>query len=248
MKKTYDLIFGLGPACSCSQTLRKARLQLLSFPFDWFGYTTNELTLHPGDMPRKVDDICARFDRWFEREDFEYVFRKVDGQSIPHNRRTTGICPHDFHSAEELERNFEKVKTKYGRRIERLLDLLDHAKEVLVVRLDAPPGEPPTPDDDCRYVRRKMTETFAGVHFDIVHFRCEKNRSFKDRTDREIEPGFREIAFDYHDYTPGKPFYEVKLAETAAALKEVAAVRDYRTPEERRRGRWAAVRKFLHLG
>ena len=33
--KTYDFIFGLGNACSCTQTLREADLQVLSFPFDW---------------------------------------------------------------------------------------------------------------------------------------------------------------------------------------------------------------------
>jgi len=247
MKKTYDLVFGLGPACSCSQTLRRAGLELLSLPFDWVGYTTDAMILYPGDMPRKVNDICARFDRWFEREDFEYAFRKADGQSIPHNRRTTGIYPHDFHSADELERNFDRVRTKYARRVARFLALLEKSKNVLIVRLDAPPGTPPTPDDDCRYVRRKMAETFKGTNFDIVHFRCEKGRSFADRIDREIEPGFREIAFDYHDYTPGKPFYEVKLDETAAAICRHAAVRDYRTSVERSRGHWNGLLKFLHL-
>ena len=92
-----------------------------------------------------------------------------------------------------------------------------------------------------------MAETFAGTNFDLVHFRCAKGRTFEDRTDREIEPGFREIAFDYHDYTPGKPTYEVKLGEAARALWIHAAVRDYRTPAERAHGRWQAFRKFLHL-
>jgi len=246
MKKTYDFVFGLGPACSCSQTLRKAKLQLLSFPFDWTGYTRN-MILYPGDMPKKIDDICAGMEHWFEREDISYVFRKIDGQNIPYNKRTTGIFPHDFHSLEELDRNFDKVQTKYKRRIARLLELIRTSKDVLIVRLDAPPGEPPTPDEDCRYARRKMAATFAGTNFDIVHFRCEKGRSFEDRTDREIEPGFREIAFDYHDYAPGKPFYEVRLDLAAKALCQHYAVRDYRTSEERSRGRWQALRKLLHL-
>lgn len=246
MKKRYDLVLGLGPACSCSQTLRKARLQLLSFPFDWTSYLRN-LIQYPGDIPRKVDDICAGMAHWFEREDIAYVHREADGQDIPYNRRTTAFFPHDFHSPEELEKNFDKVKAKYARRISRMLELIRQAKDVLIVRLDAPPGEPPTPDDDCRYARRKMAETFGGTNFDFVHFRCEKGRTFKDRTDREIEPGFREIAFDYHDYTPGKPTYEVRLGLAAKALRLHAEVRDYRTPDERAHGRWQAVRKFLHL-
>jgi len=248
MKKTYDLVFGLGPACSCSQTLRKAGLELMSLPFDWVGYTTDRLILYPGDMPRKIDDLCARFDRWFEREDFEFAIREADGLGVPHNRRTTGIYPHDFHSAEELERDFGKVRAKYQRRIARLLALLEQAKDVLIVRLDAPPGTPPTPDDDCRYVRRRMAETFEGTNFDVIHFRCEKDRTYEERIDRELEPGLREIAFDYHDYTPGKPFYEVRLDQTARAISRHAAVRDYRTPAERAQGRWRTLLKRLHLG
>lgn len=244
--KRYDLIFGLGPACSCSQTLRKAKLQLLSFPFDWIIYLRN-MVLHPMDVSDKVGHLCARMEYWFEREDFVRAHRKQDGLDIVYNRRTTAFYPHDFHSAEELERDFDKVKAKYERRIARLMELIRQSKDVLMVRLDAPPGEPPTPDDDCRHARRKMAETFMGTNFDLVHFRCEKGRSFADRTDREIEPGFREIAFDYHDYTPGKPTYEVRLDLAAKALCQHYAVRDYRTPEERSRGRWQAIRKFLHL-
>ena len=247
MKKTYDFVFGLGVGCSCSQTLRKAGLQFLSLPFDWTGYTKN-LQLYPGDMPLKVRDICAGMPDWFRREDISYVHRDIDNQDIPFNHRTTAFFPHDFHSPKELEENFTAVQAKYQRRIDRFLAMIERSRDLLIVRLEVPPGTPPTTDDDLRLSRRMFAERFPGKRFDLVHIRMEKGLPFRRRRVAEIEPGFTEIAFDYHDYTPGKPFYEVKLAETAAALKEVAAVRDYRTPEERRRGRWAAVRKFLHLG
>lgn len=31
----YDLVFGIGGACSCSQILRKCCLQFNSYPYDW---------------------------------------------------------------------------------------------------------------------------------------------------------------------------------------------------------------------
>ena len=36
--KRYDICFGIGEACVCSQVLRKAGLQKLSYPFDWVRY------------------------------------------------------------------------------------------------------------------------------------------------------------------------------------------------------------------
>jgi len=246
MKKTYDFIFGLGPGCSCSQVLRKADLQFLSLPFDWTGYTKN-YQLYPGDMPLKVRDICANMKDWFRREDISYVHRDIDNQDIPYNHRTTAFFPHDFHSPKELEENFDAVQTKYQRRIDRFLAMIEKSRDLLVVRLDVPPGTPPTSDDDLHASRRMFAERYPDKKFDLVHLKMEQGLPFRQRRVVEVEPGFTEITFDYHDYTPGKPFYEVKLGEAAAALKAIAAVRDYRTPEERRRGRWAAVLKFLRL-
>jgi len=38
----YDLAFSLGQACACSTTLRAARLQFASFPFDWLSNASLE--------------------------------------------------------------------------------------------------------------------------------------------------------------------------------------------------------------
>lgn len=35
MKKTYDLILSIGSKCKISYNLRRRKLQLESFPFDW---------------------------------------------------------------------------------------------------------------------------------------------------------------------------------------------------------------------
>ena len=34
-KRSYDLIFGIGEACSCTQSLRDSGLQIFSYPLDW---------------------------------------------------------------------------------------------------------------------------------------------------------------------------------------------------------------------
>ena len=50
--KKYDLIFSIGEACSCTEMLRKCRLQFYSYPFDWlFGSTfLNRIKMLCDDM------------------------------------------------------------------------------------------------------------------------------------------------------------------------------------------------------
>ena len=62
-KWEYDLAFSVGQACACSLTLRTARLQFASFPFDWLASST---------LTRRIDLLVRRFDHWLEKEDFIY--------------------------------------------------------------------------------------------------------------------------------------------------------------------------------
>ena len=57
-KKRYDLILGLGSVCSCTQTLRQAGLQHLTFPFDWITSYTKHYDV---DVSRRTDQICNEF-------------------------------------------------------------------------------------------------------------------------------------------------------------------------------------------
>ena len=60
MKKQYDLIFGIGEACLCSQALRNDNLQVFSYPFDWVYGTL----LH-----NRVEILTNRFKDFFNKED-----------------------------------------------------------------------------------------------------------------------------------------------------------------------------------
>ena len=57
-REHFDLIIGLGPACSCTMSLRRAGLQHLSFPYDWIGPKENsDEYLHDVRLDRRLVDV-----------------------------------------------------------------------------------------------------------------------------------------------------------------------------------------------
>ena len=81
----YDLIVPLGYACSCSQTLRRAGLQLASFPWDWVGVPP------PSERCRL---ICDGFKDWMNLEDLKWAGRNdTFGHEEVLNARTGLIIP-----------------------------------------------------------------------------------------------------------------------------------------------------------
>ena len=64
--KKYDFIFGIGRACACSQSLRKAGLQLLSLPWDWLATTP---TPDGPDLDMRLKIMESGFADWLREED-----------------------------------------------------------------------------------------------------------------------------------------------------------------------------------
>lgn len=233
--KKYDLIFGLGAACSCTQTLRKAGLQLLSFPCDWCGpedrYATGEPVLH--DLCIRAKQLCTSFAGCFDPEDFKSC--GVDPRNrflVYRNVKTGCLFNHDIPNGSDFSAAFAEMTAKYRRRTARILKILSTAKDVLIVRLDRPDQLTPTPLDDCRQARAILSERFPGVRFDLILFSFEKGRRFEDRLDEAIENGLRRVTFDYKDPDPDSPPFQPALALTAAVLRESYQVAEYRTREE----------------
>ena len=247
-QERYDLAFGFGIACSCSQSLRRAGLQYLSFPGDW----TSPVAIR--DLPRpnlviRVDWLCRGLDGFFRTEDFKLKERHPEkGRDHYDNLRTFYTFPHDFPAGCDLEATLQKVRDKYQRRYQRLLTLIRSSKQILVARIDLPDGSRPTSIDDCRYARKRLSETFPNAAFDFVLLQPEVGVPFADRRTSHPESWLTRIAFDYRSDNPKDEKRIPNLALTSAALKAVATVRDYRTRQERadfkarqRRKRWAKV-------
>lgn len=249
-KKTYDLVLPLGEACSCSATLREAGLQHLSFPFDWIAYADPDGERAKHDALYRARDIASRFHGWFHPEDFTPVSAtQGNGKDVYINRALDLVFNHDFPSGMEFSRAFELVSARYRKRCARLLQLLDAARRVLIVRMERPYDKilkpVPTLPDDSRELRRVLQSAFPNATFDVFVFRFERGRAEKDLVEEEIEPGLTQVTFDYHDYNPGLMEYAVRLKCTAAILSSRFAVVDYRTPEEIHAYRQRLRRKAL---
>ena len=160
MKMEYDLVFGFGPACSCSQTLRRAGLQLLSFPFDWIGPAV-KLPGRDEDVRHRTDLLASNFHDWLHQEDFEYQGDHTNGKAKYWNNRLQLVFLHDFPIGVPLSESFPDVTAKYAHRTERLLSLIHRSKRILVARLDRPDLDYRTPLDECRYARDTLSKAFA---------------------------------------------------------------------------------------
>ena len=250
-KKTYDLVLPLGEACSCTETLRAAGLQYLSFPFDWISYANPDGDRAKHDILYRARDIANRFCGWFRPEDFTLVSTtQGNGKDVYINQALDLVFNHDFPTGMEFHRAFELVNARYRKRGARLLQILDAAHRVLIVRMERPYDKllkpQPTLPEDSRELRRVLQAAFPNATFDVFVFRFERGRAEKDLVEEEIEPGLTQVTFDYHDYKPGLMEYAVCLKRTAAILSSRFAVVDYRTPEEIRAYRQRLRRKALN--
>ena len=228
--KQYDLAFSLGRACSCTETLRKAGLQYLSFPWDWIAIDAATVP----DIKFRADTLCeGSFHSWFTPEDLKFVAEYPWHSKTLYQSRKTGISyNHDFPKGISLSESFPAVKSKYERRLARLMKLISESKNILLVCIDPPNPKHPTPIEDCHYARNRLSERFPHAHFDFVLISYRKGVTFEERLTETPTDGFLHVTFDYKDYTPGKPSYAIVLDRTAAILRERFSVRDYRTKKE----------------
>lgn len=129
----YDLIFGLGEACSCTQALRKNGLQLASYPFDWLFGSTFE---------KRIDLLVSDFDGFLKQEELEYT-GTVNGLpkhlcDIYYNKANDITFNHDFPAGIPLAESFARVDEKYQRRSSRLLSQISASRRALAVWIETP--------------------------------------------------------------------------------------------------------------
>ena len=244
MRTGYDFIFSIGSACSCTEVLRAAGLQYASFPFDWI--TVRD---RPNDIRHKADAICAGFQDWFNREDFEYAGTKPwHLKDFYRNRRTSIVYHHDFPKGVPFETAYPTVRARYDRRISRLFRCIRSSKTVLLVRIDRPDQEYPATVEDCAYLRSRLSEKFPDVRFDLLFLSCELGRSCENRLETAVTDGFTHLVFDYKSRAPEAQPYTPDMPLLVEFFRSRFAVRDYRTAAEkkadRRRKRLARYRQF----
>ena len=226
LKKRFDLVFSLGSACSSTQTLRAAGLQLASFPLDW---------VSGGDIKSRARLLLGGFKDWMPKEE-EGWERKENPKACLHDtyrNRVTGLVhPHDFDQGRPFCETYPSVKAKYDRRVARLLGLLAKARRVLVVWVGDPRDEKAVTAVDVRDCLTSFRERYPGAEFRMLALDCRPGIPPSSPKTEEGDD-FRIVAFDYQLHSADAPVWAVDsdlLAPWFAGL----AVRDYRTVAERR--------------
>ena len=123
MKKTYDLILSIGSRCKISYNLRRRKLQLESFPFDWIYVPRISL----------VDELFAsNFQNFFLEENLRLRSKQPRFDEV--DDLATGMySAHDFATDKSIHECYQEVMQKYKRRILKLNSRISKAERILMV-------------------------------------------------------------------------------------------------------------------
>lgn len=109
LEKIYKNYISLGYFCEVAQDLEKLGLRDTSSPFDWgISY-----------FPNVIDAIDNQFDGFL---DYSNLSQNTLNRAHYHEEKYNFYFFHDFDKYKTLDKQYEKVKEKYWRRINRFLD------------------------------------------------------------------------------------------------------------------------------
>ena len=197
--KQYDLIFGIGGACSCTQILRKCRLQFYTYPFDW---------LFGADIVTRANIVADDFAHFIDREDLDDTGRNNGDANnlcqVYHNHRNDITFNHDFTCGKPLAETYGGVKEKYDRRIRRLMRQIESSENVLAVYLQIPNDPEEVPDAVLREAHAVLKARFPRQNVDLLYLFCQHGN--KNFSYRQLQEGLMRVEYDYDAYDANVPY------------------------------------------
>lgn len=198
--RQYNLIFGIGAACSCSETLRASGLQLFSYPLDWlYGATFSE----------RVAMVCNEFKDFINQEDL--VFKEIDhGKDAYTNQRTGITFNHDIPTGLPLKKAYKEVRRKYERRVSRLLRHIREAERVLVVYIEYPQQENKLQDSSLLVeAQKQLAQKFPKQQINLLYLQNNPNSDKDKISEIEINPYITKVIMNYGTIEEGQPIHAV---------------------------------------
>lgn len=230
MIKKYDLVFGIGSACLCSQLLRKLHLQFSSYPLDW---------LYGRGFSYRVELLVSEFRDFINQEDliFENTWNgdRKNPCDVYKNQRTGIVFNHDFPQGVPLEKSFDQVRQKYDRRIKRLIGKIKQSKQVLIVYTEVPGNTEDMAEQDLGACLQKIKDHFPDQEIDLLYISCCSTSS-----DERYGEHIRKLSFDYKNKN-AYPLHDARLLRKR--IKNDYVLR--RTFSERFRGGLFRLKKHL---
>ena len=190
-KTKYDLIFSIGAACSCTQVLRKCRVQFYSYPFDWI-------------VGCNIVDRCKmlvnNLERFIDKKDLEFSHKVESTQCNAYKNTYNDILfNHDFKIDETLDEGYERVRSKYQRRLERLYSQIEQSNKILVVYIQLPNQDEVLSENALIETHNVLKEKF-GDKINLLYLHNTENIKLEDRKSIKINQNIEKVTFDYNAY------------------------------------------------
>lgn len=213
---SYDFVFSLGAACSCTESLRRNFLQRNSYPLDW---------LYGSDLAGRINFLLSDFDGFLEQADLHFLNATNKDKrhlcDIYKNERTGIVFNHDFPAGIPLEKSFAKVKQKYERRIERLYANIKSSQKILMVFIETPCNVDKLSDDSVllkQYAR--LEEKFPNNDIDLLYFINDPSLKPLEYTVKDCTINIAKVTGNYKsqkqgdfDYAINKKFFKKFFAK-----------------------------------
>ena len=203
--QNYDLIFSLGEACSCSQSLRNSKLQVYSYPFDW---------LFGADFETRINILTSKFSHFIDKEDLENFYSERSIKCTAYkNKQNNLVFNHDFLENIDFNTMYEDVKEKYARRILRLLSKIENANNILLVYTETPNNENKLIDNNILITAlNKVSSSFGeNKNFKLLYFSNSLDFEYLKYQEDIISDNIIKIIGNYKSVNPQEPDYQVNF-------------------------------------
>ncbi len=195
--QTYDFIFSLGAACSCTQALRLANFQHASYPFDW---------LCGSQLSTRVDLILNNFEHFIDLSSLSHVGKTISIKCDTYYNKDNDLTfNHDFLTEVPLPKMYPAVVEKYNRRITRLLDALYQARRILAVYIEAPHSSTCIKDDELISAVTKLQQKYPGKQIDLCYIAADTNLPRLASETTTLTPHILKITANYTSMQPTDP-------------------------------------------
>lgn len=183
-KYEYDFIFSLGEDCGCTVYLKKFNLRKASYPFDWI---TN------ASFEQRIDMLVNNFKDFFNIEDFELIPNDYAKNDFYNNTKTGFYFYHDFPKNSKLSEKFLEVKEKYMRRITRLYNDINEAKNILIVWYSR---DKILSDDRLKIAHEKLKNKFKNKEITLVILENDIDQLYNKIFCKNISPNIIKYIYD----------------------------------------------------
>jgi len=200
MLHSYDFIFSIGSACSCTTNLRLQGLQKFSYPFDW---------LYGPDFHGRIEIIKNKFKNFINFESCKLIFSDRSTKYHAYKNIDNGlIFNHDFPMDEEFRVAYAEVSKKYLRRINRTLLNLETSKKTLLVYLETPNEKHIYDIYEICKAQRELSKSYCKTDIDILYIAFDENMRHGEMWQEEQDHVYH-VRMNYKSLNSGDPDYAV---------------------------------------